>query len=67
MGKVVKSIFGGGSKPKAPDPAPVKETKDASSTAKKSRSALLATKGGIKGEELNPNEVQKKNKTLLGN
>lgn len=66
MGKIVKSIFGGGKKPKA-DPAPAKKTTDAGRKARKSRSALLATKGGIKGEELGAGDVQKKKDTLLGN
>ena len=66
MGKVVKSIFGG-SKPKASDGSAANEVTSADIQAKKSRTALLATQGGITGQELAPSEVQKRKETLLGN
>lgn len=68
MGKAVKglvSIVTGGDKPKAAA-APVAETQDAARKAAASRSKLLETAGGATGEELNPDDVQKR-KTLLGN
>ena len=65
MGKVIKSIFGGGAKPKASSDAADGLAADASNSAKK-RAALFETQGGITGQEIDPNNVQKRN-TLLGN
>lgn len=65
MGKVVKSILGGGSKPKA-STASAESTQAAARKAKQSRSALFETEGGVSGEELDPNSVEKR-RTLLGN
>jgi hypothetical protein len=65
MGKVVKAILGGGDKPKA-SRAPVESAEAAARKAKRSRSALFETEGGVAGEELNPSGVERRN-TLLGN
>lgn len=65
MGKVVKAILGGGDVPKASTQSR-EDTKAASRKAKKSRSALFETEGGVAGEELSPDAVTKR-PTLLGN
>jgi hypothetical protein len=68
MGDAVKGLVGivtGGQKPKT-SAAPVKETQEASRKAAASRSRLLETEGGAAGEELTPDDVQKR-ATLLGN
>jgi len=49
MGKILGAIFG--NTPKASS-APVAETVEDKKKAKKSRRQVLATQGGIKGEEL---------------
>lgn len=55
-------------KPKAPQVsnAAVKDVTDQAATAKTSRAALYATEGGVQGQELDPNQV-KKRQSLLGN
>lgn len=65
MGKVVKSILGGGDKPKT-STVSAEQTQAEARKAKKSRSALFETEGGVAGQELNPENVEKR-KTLLGN
>jgi len=66
MGKLIQSIFGGGKKPKVGTAA--QEGLEASKKkAKKSRATVLATKGGIAGEELTPEQVQTGKETLFGN
>ena len=59
MGKV----FGGGSPQVVYETQPLEEEAKKSKTA---RSALIATKGGIKGEEVMTGGVKKRS-TLLGN
>lgn len=46
--------------------AAVDETKAAQDDMKKKRVSLFATEGGVAGQELEPNQVSKRN-TLLGN
>lgn len=65
MGKLVKSIFGGVDTPKA-SPVPVQDAEAAQRKAKKSRTALFETEGGVAGEELDPEGVKGRS-TLLGN
>lgn len=65
MGKVVKAILGGGEKPRA-SRQPVENAEEAQRKANKSRAALFETEGGVAGQELDPEGVQKR-KTLLGN
>lgn len=63
---LIGAVTGGGAKPKKADTAPIEDVNEASRKAAASRSRLLETDGGASGEELNPDEVQKR-KTLLGN
>lgn len=65
MGKVVSSLLGGGGSPKV-STAPIAETEDAKRTANTARAALYETAGGAAGEELNPDDVEKR-RNLLGN
>lgn len=65
MGKVVGSILGGGGKTQVVR-QPVEETAEAKRRASASRSALFETQGGVEGEELSPDDVDKR-RTLLGN
>lgn len=55
-------FFGGGGKVESTAPVVTEEEKK----AKKVRSALYATEGGVQGQELAAGEVSKRN-TLLGN
>lgn len=68
MSKAVKGILGiftGGEKPKV-DPTPSQELGEAARKAKKSRTALIQTEGGVAGQELEPDQVKSRS-TLLGN
>ena len=55
----------GRDKPKASSAA-ADSVKQASRKAKKSRTALFETEGGVSGQELQPDQVTQRN-TLLGN
>ncbi len=70
MGKLfggLLNIFGlgGGQKPQVSGAAAKEVTADAA-TSKGARASLYATAGGVQGEDLNPDQV-KKRQTLLGN
>lgn len=65
MGKLIRTIFGGGKKPKVSDNA-VKEVDSEKRSSRRARSALIETQGGASGEELDPDSVTKRS-TLLGN
>ena len=65
MGKVVKSILGGGEKPKA-STGPSQEVREAQRKSKKSRAALFETEGGVAGQEIEADSI-KQRRTLLGN
>jgi len=70
MGKVVSGLLsivglGGGNKPKVSNAAATQVSED-QATAKTARAALYATPGGAVGQDLNPDQV-KKRQTLLGN
>ena len=65
MGKLVKGLLGGGDVPKV-STAPREDTEKAARKAKKSRTALFETEGGVAGQELSPEGVTQRN-TLLGN
>lgn len=65
MGKIIDTIFGKSPKTDvAPATAVIDET---AKSAKKSRSQVLATVGGISGQELDPSQVSKTGDTLFGN
>lgn len=74
MGKIfsaVKTLVGGGSAPKASaPPVNIKPTIDTAQENRdknrKKRASLFETSGGVSGQELNPDQVQKR-QTLLGN
>lgn len=64
--KGLMSIVGlGGGAPTVSNAAP-KEVAADQATSKTARASLYATTGGVNGEELNPDQV-KKRQTLLGN
>lgn len=63
--KEVASLFGGGSTPKV-STQPTTDTQAEQKTAKKARSALLATEGGVLGSELDTGQVSQRS-TLFGN
>ena len=70
MGKVVGGLLsivalGGGNNPKVSDAA-AKEIGTDAATAKTARASLYETAGGVSGQDLNPDQV-KKRQTLLGN
>lgn len=71
MGKLVKflspvaGLLGGSKSPKASTTASA-DTEEASRKAKKSRTALLETEGGVAGQELEAGAVTQRN-SLLGN
>lgn len=70
MGKVVGGLLsivglGGGNKPQVSGAA-AKEVEADQATSKTARASLYATAGGVAGEDLNPDQV-KKRQTLLGN
>lgn len=65
MGKVVGKILGGGGGTTVVR-QPVEDTEAAKRKAAASRSALFETQGGAMGEELSPEDVEKR-RTLLGN
>lgn len=65
MGKIVKSIFGGGEKPKA-SPAPQEDLKENKKEAASQRRRLFETEGEEEGQELSAGGVRRRN-TLLGN
>lgn len=69
MSKIFKGLMSvvglGGSAPKVSNAA-VKEVAADQATSKTARASLYATQGGVSGEELNPDQV-KKRQTLLGN
>lgn len=73
MGKVfsaITSIFGGGAPKAKAEPLSTKavtsELQDDAAASKKGRAALYATQGGVGGQELSPDQVQRR-PTLLGN
>lgn len=74
MGKFFQGLLSvvglGGKTPQATAPvvskAAEEEVKTDESNAKKARAALYATEGGAAGQDLNPNQVKKRD-TLLGN
>lgn len=68
MGKIlgaVGTIIGLGKSPKA-SAAPIQDIKDDQTKTKSGRAALYETSGGITGQELNPDQVKKRD-TLFGN
>lgn len=65
VSKVVGGLLGGGSSPKVSSAATT-QTEEAKRTANSARSALYETEGGAAGEELNPDDVEKR-RNLLGN
>jgi len=65
MGSLIKGLLGGGSAPKVSQ-KPAADTEAASRKAKRSRTALFETEGGVAGQELSPGGVTQRN-TLLGN
>lgn len=60
------SIVGFGAKAPTVSGAAVNEVKTDQATSKTARASLYATEGGVSGQELNPDQV-KKRQTLLGN
>jgi len=70
MGKTVKGLLGavglGGSTPKADSKAPTETIATEADAAKKARTALLETQGGIVGEELDPAQVKRRD-NIFGN
>ena len=63
MGKIVKTLLG--DSPKAQTTAP-QDIEKSSKKARKARTALFETEGGVAGEELSAGGVTQRN-TLLGN
>jgi len=63
--KAVASLFGGGSTPKV-STQPAQDTEAEQKKAKKARSALLATEGGVLGTELEGGQVSQRS-TIFGN
>lgn len=69
MGKIFSFLgFGGAPKAQAPAPIQVADTgiEDDKKSAKAKRRALYKTEGGAAGQELNPDQVKKRD-TLFGN
>lgn len=69
MSKIFKglmSIVGLGGAAPSVSPAAVKEVETDKATSKTARASLYSTKGGVSGEELNPDQV-KKRPSLFGN
>jgi len=62
MGGILSSIFGGGSKVESTAATVTEEERKAN----KARNALYATESGVSGQELQAQDVSKRN-TLLGN
>lgn len=65
LGSIFKTLFGGGETPKT-SAAPVQETEEEKRKAKKSRVPLYETEGGVVGQELTPDQVQKRD-NIFGN
>ena len=67
LGGLIGGLLGSGEKPKpSPSPVPAQSIEEEKRKAKTSRAALFETEGGAAGEELNDEEI-KKRQTLLGN
>jgi len=70
MGKLFSAIFGGAPKAKAPEPVKTKESvkgaEEDKGATKRRRANLFETEGGVAGQELSPEQVQKR-PTLFGN
>lgn len=70
IGKIFSAIFGGA--PKAVPPPPVEtgaateEAEEEKKKAKRRRANLFETEGGAAGQELTPEEIQRR-PTLFGN
>ncbi len=63
MGKVLGALFGGSPKTSA---APVQQTEEDKKKAKKAKQQVLATQGGIRGEELQAGQTSTTD-NLFGN
>lgn len=63
MGKILGALFGSTPKTSA---APVQQTEEEKRKAKKARQQVLATKGGVTGQELQPGQTSKTD-NLFGN
>lgn len=70
MGKVVKGLLGivglGGSEPQVSAKQATADTDAAKKESKRQRASLFETSGGVVGEELQPDQVQKR-QSLFGN
>lgn len=65
MGNLLDAVLGTGKKPKT-SPAPVQNVEDEKQKKRRSRAALTATQGGVRGEELQTGQVSTDGK-LFGN